>query len=403
MKYNKHNEEEIDLIYVIASILRGWRWLILWIVVGALLLGGYRFTRPVSPIIDQGAVDTLQAAIDANEATLTANETEMQNNLFNAEANESKISANKEAIVAYKKYQATLQSNLDSMIQGVERARSTLADPTATASEISAIIVQLPILTDGISEVSEAILGVANQVRAAENEITTWEQEISNMEMRTEQLTEANEELLEQLESQEAELEELMKGNTSAASRLFPCLLYAVLGGVLGAILHCGLVLIWSLGDKRLRTAEDLRDRYDLAILGEFLSERGKKHKSKIDKLLDKLTGDKQTVREDDGVYKLIAAGICSATDSPANLAVTGTVDEEELAEVAARLQEKLPEGYVVSGKSDPVYNAEFLAGICDYKVVLVEKKGISRKPKMDKLAELLVRNHVTVLGAVVR
>ncbi len=399
MNYDsRHDEEEIDLLYVLAMILRKWRWLVAWVVAGALLLGGYRLIKPAEPKVDEEAVTALQTAIDANKAALTANETELQNNVTNTEANHGKIAANEEALVTYRESQETLQGNLDALIQGLERAESVLANPVATVSQTSSVIVQLPTLTNDINEANNAVLGAANQVKAAEGEITTWQTEIANMAARTEQLTAANEQLRVQLESQEAEIAELKKGE--GGNQVF---LYIVLGALLGAVLHCVAVLVWSMLNHDLRTAEELHSRYDLPILGEFLSESGKQHTTKYDKFLDKLTGDKQTVPEDEGVYELIAAGICAGTEAPVNLVVTGTVKEEELQEVAMYLKEKLPEGYEVSGKRDPAYNAEFLADIRDYKVVLVEKKGISGKPEIDKLAELLIRNNVTVLGAVVR
>lgn len=393
-----HRKDEIDPIYILATILRKWRRMIALAVAGALLLGGYCIIRPTEPKVDKGAVTALQTSIDANKAALTANETELKNNIINTEANQDKIAANEEVLAAYREFQATQQANLDALTEGLRKAESVLADPEATASQTSAVIAQLSILTNEINEASNAILGAANRVKEAEDEITVWQTEIANMETRTELLTAANEELQEQLESQEADMAELMKGEGS--SRI---LLYIVMGALLGAILHCAVVFIWSLLNSGLRTAEEMHTRYGVAILGEFLSESGKKHKTKFDKLLDKLVGDMQTVSDDDEVYELIAADICADTDSPANLAVTGTVKKAELEEVAMRLKEKLPEGYEVSGKSNPAYNAEFLAEICSYKVVLVEKKGISKKPEVDKLAELLVRNNVTVLGAVVR
>ena len=53
--------------------------------------------------------------------------------------------------------------------------------------------------------------------------------------------------------------------------------------------------------------------------------------------------------------------------------------------------------------QANPVYNAEFLAQLKEYAVLLVEAKGISDRQEIAHLAEVLYRSNVTVLGAVVQ
>ncbi len=392
-------EESVDLAALLGEILRKWKWLLGAVVLGAVLLGGYKGLVPAEVQVDEEAVTAAQTALDESRAALDAGRAELKTNGDTIAADGEKIAANEELLETYRATQKQKEQNLAALAAGLDRAQDVLADETATAEETSELIVQLPTLTNEIAEASDQVNAAAAQVRAAENEITGWETEIESLTARNETLTQSNQDLEGQVAEREAALTELQAGTPKSKS----VVTYVVLGAVLGVLVVCGAVFLRFVMDKRLRCSEELKRRYGLPILGELCSEKTRGHKG-FEKKLDALTGDIQTVPEEEEVYALIAAGMWSAVrEVPVTVAVTGTVDKAVLEEVCEKLRGHLPEGFEVCAKEDPVYHAGSLAEIGKYRVLLVEAKGVSEKREIGKLAEVLRRSQADVLGAVVR
>ena len=161
-------------------------------------------------------------------------------------------------------------------------------------------------------------------------------------------------------------------------------------------------VFLQFIFNKTLQTASELSERYTFPILGEFLSDKAKTHK-KFGQWLDKLIGDVQTLPDDQQVYELVAAGIrASVVELPVKLVITGTVEEIKLKEIGNTISKLLPEGYIVEIASNPVYNAKFLANLKQYEILLVEAKGVSQKPEIAKLVDMLQRNEIKIVGSVI-
>ncbi len=399
MQWEQRNyEEQIDLVALIAEVLRKWKWLIAAAVVGAVLLGGVKFLKPASTEIDQEQVTAVQNALNGNRATLAADQTELETNRNNIEVNEGKIDANEELIVTYRDTNASQKEMLSALEDGLDRAQDVLSDRRATAEELSEVIVQLPTLTNDITTVNNQLNATAQQISAAENEIASWKNEIRTMTDRNEVLEQAIDDLEAQIAEQESQLAVLQQGTVKKDS----ILTFALLGVLLGVIVVCGVVFLGFILDKKMRSSADLKERYQLAIFGELYSKKAKGRKGFARKL-DKLAGDVQTLPDEEEVYRLIAAGVQAAVKGPCRLAVTGTVEKDVLEEVSGKLQALLPETFQITAKENPAYNAAFLAEIRDYSVLLVEAKGVSEKPEILRLMEILGRNEVHVLGAVVR
>ena len=209
-----------------------------------------------------------------------------------------------------------------------------------------------------------------------------------------------------QLDEQEAQLGELeaqivvLSDNRASLETVLE---FVIVGAAVGAFIFCGVIFLQFILDHRLRASGELKERYGLPILGEFSSEAAKKH-GKFGRWLDKVSGDVQTLPEDRQVYELIAAGVQTpVAELPMQLVVTGTVSKDILSQVGEQLKSLLPDTYEIKVEANPVYNATFLTDLKQYTVLLVEAKGVSDKREIEKLAEVLQRNEVKVIGAVVK
>lgn len=398
MKYdNAQYEESIDLLGLIAKILRKRRWLVFVALIGALALGGYKGVIRPEKAGSESEIAELKKALDSNTEKLAKNEEEIAANEITIAENQEKIAADEELLATRQEARDTLEKTFSSLSTALEKAEENLANTSAASGQISEVIMQILTLKDDISDTHSSLNTAANRVKTTSDEIAALQADIEKLTASNEKLNAANEELRVEINDQKTRMEKL---NGSAGMEQI--IKYAMLGAVLGAFLVCGIVFLKYLQDKTLHNSEELKEKYDLPILGEFCSAAALKH-SKFEKMLDRLSGDVQTLPEKRQVYDLIAAGIqASGGDLPMRLAVTGTVDKEILHEVSGWLCKFLPEEYEVLMASNPVYNPGFLAELRQYTILLVEVKQSSDKREIDKLAEVLYRNEVKVIGAVV-
>ena len=345
MNETRQYEETIDLLALMVKALRKWPVLLAAMLIGAALLGGYKGLVPVD---NTSAIEAIQLELNENLKTYEGNKKTIETSGWN------------ELLVS-------LESSLT-------ECQAMLTDPSLTANEYAEIITQVNVLTGNI-------LNVKTKIESFED------------------LLEENEELQKQIDEQEAQIVDLSVTRAS----LKAVLKYAIVGVMLGAFIFCGVIFLQFILDHRLRTSGELKERYNLPILGEFSSEAAKRH-GKFDQWLDKLSGDVQTLPDDKQVYELIAAAVqTSAATLPMQLAVTGTVNKEIMGQVGEQLKSLLPDTYAIKLETNPVYNAAFLADLKKYTVLLVEAKGVSDKREIEKLAEVLYRNEVKVIGAVVK
>lgn len=398
MKYdNTQYEESIDLLGLAACILRKRRWLVIACLAGALVLGLYKGVLRPGDSGNAATITKLQEEIDTNTETLAKNEEEIAANETTIAANHEKIAANEELLVTQQELQTTLQDNLTALRTTLEQSQAVLADANASSERTAEVIVQLLNLTNDITDLDNQLNTAATRVSNTVKDTANLLADVDRLTASNENLEAANGALRTEINEKRAQIEKL----NNSGSRM-QIVKYAVVGAVVGAFVFCGLAFLKYFMDNTLRTSAELKERYDLPVLGEFCSAAALKH-SKFEKKLDQLSGDVQTHPEKRQVYDLIAAGIqASGEELPMRLAVTGTVDKEILREVSGWLCKFLPEEYEVLMASNPVYNPGFLAELRQYTILLVEVKQSSDKREIDKLAEVLCRNEVKVIGAVV-
>lgn len=438
MNDSRQYEETIDLLAVMVKALRKWRVLLAAMVIGAALLGGYKMLGPVDNTSAIEGIETkiegIETQIEAIETKIKPTQTEMDKNLETHRTNERTIETrrgsierdkktivkDKEMISVQKGELARWEEMLVPLESSLKETQDMLADPSLTAEQHADIVVQLNSLMGNVLNVSARSSTAKQQISNLETEIEKLENEIETFEEDIKDLLEKNGKLQEQIDKQEettgkrgaeiekleAEIEELeaqLPDLSAARAGLKTVLKYAILGAVLGAFVFCGVIFLQFILDRRLRASVDLKERYNFPILGEFSSEDAKKH-GKFGQWMDKLSGDVQTLPEEQQVYELIAAGVrTSVEELPVHLAVTGTVSRELLDQIGGQLKSLLPNTYGIKVETNPVYNAAFLADLKQYTVLLVEAKGVSDRREIDKLAEVLCRNKVKVVGAVVK
>ena len=396
MNETRQYEETIDLPALMVQALRKWPVLLAAMLIGALLLGGYKGLVPVDHTSE---IEAIQLAIDANLKSIENNEKAIETNELFIENSEKKIAEDKELFPVREEQLAQWEELLESLKNSLKDSQDLLTDLSLTADQYAAAVVQINTLTENILKVSVQVEAAKQKIPDMETEIKNLEMEIETVEERIEDIIEINKKLYEQIDEQEAQITDLSVTRAS----LKTVLKNAILGAALGAFVYCSVIFLQFILDHRLRTSGELKERYDLPILGEFSSEAAKKH-GKFGQWLDKLSGDVQILPKEQQVYELIAASVqTSGAALPMRLAVTGTVSKEILGQIGEQLESLLPDTYAIKVETNPVYNAEFLVVLRQYAVLLVEAKGVSDKREIEKLADVLLRNEVKVIGAVVK
>lgn len=394
---NTQYEDSIELLALVVSVLRNWKWLLAAAVLGALLFGTYKGVLRPERAGSETEIEELQEAINENTKKLSKNEEEIATNESGIAERQERIAADEELLPTQQELEETLKETLSALRTSLQQAQAAVADSNVSSNQTVSVITQMITLSDDIRDTDTQLNSAAARVSNTKKEIATWQSEIDKMIASNETLEETNAELRKKIQEQEAEIGRL----TGHAGRglIIKC---AMIGAGLGALAVCGIIYLQFVLYEKLRTADELNEQYGFPILGEFWSAKAKNH-NKFNRMLDRLVGDVQTLPEEQQIYKLIAAGIQTPELAlPVHLMVTGTARKESLHEVGVQLKDFLPEGYKLTVAANPVYNPEPLANLKKYTVLLVEKKGISDKGEIAKLAKVLRYNDVKVIGAVV-
>ena len=397
MNETRQYEETIDLLALMAQALRKWRMLLLAMLVGAVLLGGYKGLVP-GDVDNTSAIAAIQSQIDANLVSIENNEKDIEANELSIENIQKQIAESKNLRPIRKDQIAQWEELLDSLKSTLNESQHLLTDLSLPEEQYAAIVEQINALTENILKVHAQIEAIPD----TETEIKNLESEIKTIEKSIEDIIEVNEKLQEQTDELEAQITILPETRMGGVS-LGTVLKYAIIGAALGTFIFCGMIFLQFILDHRLRNSGELKERYSLSVLGEFSSEAAQKH-GRFGQWLDKLSGDVQTLPDERQVYELIAAGVqTSIATPPIQLAVTGTVSKGILDQIGGQLRSLLPNTYEIKVETNPVYNATFLVDLKQYTVLLVEAKGVSDKREIEKLAEVLHCNEIKVIGAVVK
>lgn len=174
----------------------------------------------------------------------------------------------------------------------------------------------------------------------------------------------------------------------------------AILGFIVGAILGVILFIILYLFSGRLKTTNELRNRYDLSLLGEFTHSRAWWKGKGLDWVLERMEFGKKTDVENE------LNSIASLVDPDKNgktILLTSTLEEKEVKKVydglASRLQEK---GIDLVLQPEYLHNSEAVSASGDLdSVIVVEEKYKSRIRDLNRMAEMMTIEDARVIGAV--
>ena len=147
-------------------------------------------------------------------------------------------------------------------------------------------------------------------------------------------------------------------------------------------------------------SSNELKNRFDIKILGAFTKERKKRAFSGIDSWLDRLEG-KGYISEET-VYERIAANTANYTEKGQVILLTGTTEGDILSSVESKLKEKLPDIHfevAVDMNKCP----ETLTRLPKVDgVILIEKCGVSKYDDILKELEAVYNLNKKVIGCIV-
>ena len=421
---NTQYEETIDLKDLCIYVLRKWRMILLVMLAGAALMGGYKALVVPAPVEDTAlvtantakvtehktAIEANKAAITSNEAATVSSEAAIKSNEESIKTTQQKIQNTRDAIQDQRNAIQEIKGVIEAYENSLEEARQMLNSNIAEENRVN-LLSQIPSLTSNIYSSNTRITSAEQQIKSYEIEINNLEISIENLreqnkkiEEDIKKLEEKNQELEEKNDELDEEIEKLNEEMQPKAVRagMGGIIKSAVLGAFLGAFVVCGCVFLQYFFYKKLRSADELKERYGYYILGDLYRPKQKKS-GPIDRILDKwadLAAPVDTAEE----YRLIAARIRMASEkTPLKLMVTGTVDAGMLQQVGHKLKELLPDGaYSITAEANLTYNARAMEQVKQYAVVLVEAADVSDKKEVAKLVEVLQISKVEVVGAVV-
>lgn len=175
---------------------------------------------------------------------------------------------------------------------------------------------------------------------------------------------------------------------------------YGGLGGLLGVFLSTfGICAIYLMNGK-LNSDEDLKQRFGIKLLGSFSEIRRKRAFCGIDNWLARLEGKDDLA--DNTACDMIAACIETLADKEQPVLFTGTVSEEVLKGLAAKLQERLP-GRMLELAGDINRNPAALRKISEYsEIILVEVRKVSKYREIEKEIETVFNMKKNFTGYIV-
>ena len=388
-------EESIDILWLLGDVLRKWKLLFAAVLIGAVFLGAFKWVSAPGDL--ENNIEKLQKELNDVYLDYYALDAQIRGNETNIASYIQQVSACQDLLETQQQMKMTLEETLVSQQSTLTQAQDVL-DNSTSETERDRMAVVMSTALENITTINIEIGSIDKSIQSTKNQILTNQNSADTLAIQNEPLREQAALILEDI----AELEEDLEG-ISNASPVGSIIKNAILGGILGAFVVCGIVLLQYFFLNRLHTSAELKERYSLPVLGEFYS--GKMNsRGKFGNLINKLMSNVQTLPEEKQVYELIAAEVkTQATSLPVQLAVTGTVDADTLHTVGEHLSAILPKEYNVSVIANPLCNADFFVNLKEYTILLVEAKYVSERNDIDKLAEVLCRNGANIVGAVVK
>lgn len=370
------NQNTLYLKDLCIYILRKWRILIVAMLAGAVLLGAYKgIIKTNSAGLSDEAAKSIQDQLDQNNESIANYNLSILENNNKIALNEKKIAENKADI----EVQNMLASNLEEIISKYKDAGA----------------------------VSMESLVIANaQLSNIKQKISSDEIEIANLQQQNEYLPKLNESLQSKIDKLNKSNEPLLNSLNQQPSdgiSIGNIIEYGFLGAVLGALIICVISIIKYMTYKKLHNANELRDNYNIRVIGTVYNhDKLNKHHG-IDSLLDKWSGYNKAVSMSEQYKRISSAVQVMSSENSREIILTGTAKSEVINQVMDKLKEYIPQdGRSLCAVSNPVYDTEALLKIKASTVVLVEEADVSEKREIEKLLSILNAGKAEIIGAVV-
>ncbi|MCD7748993.1 MAG: hypothetical protein LUH42_02965 [Oscillospiraceae bacterium] len=349
--YEEQYEETLSIKELCLYILRGWRPLLIAVLVGAVLLGGFKL---VSGLAAGEELVMTEEELASAQSTIAGNETTIANDQTSLTAKQAELEGLEQTLADY---QSTLE-----LAMAVENVDGEM------------------ILT--ILELNDTIASVQSQISSANQSINSQNSEISSLQSTPESLRASMEETVSNFSMKDV-------------------IVYAIVGAVLGFLVVCVVDFCrWFFGGT-LRGPEVLADRYALPLLGSVYypyTEEQEKKRNKLDRLLDRLSGIEKPEPEKE--YALTAAKLQVLSKEGRRLMVTGTLEKQRLEEVCQALNQCLPaDGQTAFAAENPMRDPDAMLQVSGCDILLVEGVRKSRSAEVDELFRFLHLSQANIVG----
>ena len=234
--------------------------------------------------------------------------------------------------------------------------------------------------------VSEHSLHVMEQSVSAQVDLTLADIQKKELNRITDLLTS-----LTETQTKLAALQRPVTQTTSVSAVVKQAVVFAVLGGVLGAFLTVCAEWVLHITSGKVYSDRTLRNRTGVKVIGCVSAEK----KKGIDRKLHKLEG--RNTAETESQYALLAVDIRCRMENAKHLLVTGSVEAEGL---VSALRQAIPGVQVSSGSILDSAAALEMLKACDA-VLLVEQCGVSRYSQVDRQTEIICDYAKQLLGCV--
>lgn len=370
------NQNTLYLKDLCIYILRKWRILIIAMFAGAVLLGAYKgIIKTDSAGLSDEAAKSIQNQIDQNNDAIAGYNLSILENNNEIALNEKKIAADKADI----EVQNMLASNLEEIISKYKNAGAGTVESLVIAN---------------------------TQLSNIKQQISIDEIEIANLQQQNEYIPKLNESLQSKIDKLNKANEPLLKALTPLPDdgiSIGTIIEYGFLGAVLGALIICVISIIKYMTYKKLHNANELRDNYNVRVIGTIYNhDEFKKHHG-IDRLLDKWSGYNGEAAMSDQYKRISSAVQVMSLENNKEIILTGTAKPEVINQIMDKLNEYIPkDGRPLCTVDNPVYDTDALLKIKGATVVLVEEADGSEKHEIEKLLSILNAGKAEIIGAVV-
>lgn len=239
--------------------------------------------------------------------------------------------------------------------------------------------------------VAKHTVSILNQsaVRSLDSNLASMQAEITG------RLTNLQDSLRE-AEKALAELEPPAQGVPSKASAVKSAVIFAVLGGILGAFLSVCVIWVMHITSAKVYSSRTLRNRTGIKLIGCMRTEE---IKCPVDRWLLKAEG--RCINDAQMQIALLAANIRNRCVNAKHILISGGADMQHLSVLTQTLQAAMPETKVTSAENllHSAAAIDVLAA-CDT-VVLAEQCGLSRYSQISEEMELIHDYGKTLIGCV--